>query len=843
MENASHAKARLLACQECYHCVEAIGLSGIGKKGVLVVAKSLTDEKLPENRAAFLDLMVLLVSRMNNDVQRLSKICGSSLSIKARGLVEERMRKVEKDGGLPSPTKSKASGIPSGIPSRADSVSSRMSRLPNSDQSTPKSKLVESKSMKFETFSKGTVAADTNEMTFDDELPALDLRLGKRSPHATLTKSSSLQQPSPPSSLPKLNFSEKPGFSQTSGNSPVLGGTVSFSDSTSDPLVQNLFSTSSESNSENSTKVKSAANIYTLDGGTNEAIGAAASLRARLLKIREKNNGAASSKQNKTKSNLGDGEDHNNSIEIELQADNTLVVLNPVLDEYLTAFRKLVEQVPPLKETDSDLNKCIEILKNMHAAVSQQTNLAVNMDSANINNLREDIKDRISEVFEVLTRVIGFGFNCHPTTVNAGMSVPLLSVNLASLMAVFRSPELAILINADDLTILIKEAATALLDKRLASTSSNPSPLDEATSTQMVRAINKLAVQAATGARRDFAIQALFRLQEQLSLNATPYKDSIFNVRLSRIVTKLMSRVIKAEESIKIGDSVPPPFDSSTVDIEAIICCLDDTLMAAVRAEKDGIVEGVTAIRNSAKLVLTAMLKARGEANTLCELMANMGMDPVNSELGKLLSSCSADLGISSSTGATDSASKGPDIASLVSAVGSSNGAAERKSAVNALKEYKQLHGDTELNMHLENVSGTFRDFLLEQLSEQPRSPSPKTSSSAMTERLKLFRSKLGPKDGAIAVTTVPAINVTRMSEDTGSKSVLTESSASPVKSGANAFRDRLAAANEKRSDLSSSANNILLPSPSGDAGSRAAALRARLQAVRMQSNLPNNGN
>ena len=41
MESSSQSKARLLACQDCYECVESIGLSGIGKKGVLVVAKSL----------------------------------------------------------------------------------------------------------------------------------------------------------------------------------------------------------------------------------------------------------------------------------------------------------------------------------------------------------------------------------------------------------------------------------------------------------------------------------------------------------------------------------------------------------------------------------------------------------------------------------------------------------------------------------------------------------------------------------------------------------------------------------------------------------------------------------
>jgi hypothetical protein len=71
--------------------------------------------------------------------------------------------------------------------------------------------------------------------------------------------------------------------------------------------------------------------------------------------------------------------------------------------------------------------------------------------------------------------------------------VPLLSVNLACLMAIFRSDVLPHEVMVEDLTILIKEAGKALLDPRLASSpAGDPSKLDEETSTQMVRAINKV---------------------------------------------------------------------------------------------------------------------------------------------------------------------------------------------------------------------------------------------------------------------------------------------------------------------------------------------------------------
>jgi hypothetical protein len=89
-------------------------------------------------------------------------------------------------------------------------------------------------------------------------------------------------------------------------------------------------------------------------------------------------------------------------------------------------------------------------------------------------------------------RLIDFGFKCHDTDINGGMSVPLLSVNLASLMAIFRSEDISKTIRVEDLTVLIKAAGKALLDPRLASASS-VNALDEATSTQMVRAINKVS--------------------------------------------------------------------------------------------------------------------------------------------------------------------------------------------------------------------------------------------------------------------------------------------------------------------------------------------------------------
>lgn len=87
-------------------------------------------------------------------------------------------------------------------------------------------------------------------------------------------------------------------------------------------------------------------------------------------------------------------------------------------------------------------------------------------------------------------RLIEFSFDCGIETVNEKMSIPLLSVCLATLMALFRDNELSHKVSQDNLTLLIRQTGTALLDNRLGTSS----VLDEATASQMVRALNKVRV-------------------------------------------------------------------------------------------------------------------------------------------------------------------------------------------------------------------------------------------------------------------------------------------------------------------------------------------------------------
>jgi hypothetical protein len=74
------------------------------------------------------------------------------------------------------------------------------------------------------------------------------------------------------------------------------------------------------------------------------------------------------------------------------------------------------------------------------------------------------------------------------------MSVPLLSVDLASLMAIFRSNDLSKAVQVEDWAVLIKKAGKALLDPRLASLSAG-ALLDEATISAQIKPVFTTEIQ------------------------------------------------------------------------------------------------------------------------------------------------------------------------------------------------------------------------------------------------------------------------------------------------------------------------------------------------------------
>ena len=415
-------------------------------------------------------------------------------------------------------------------------------------------------------------------------------------------------------------------------------------------------------------------------------------------------------------------------------------------------------------------------------------------------------------------------------------------------------------VSHDALTLLIRETGQALLDSRLSVSSHRVSSLDESTGSQMVRAINKLAVQASTSSARHISLGALMSLQQQLLLQETETpNEAAFNRRISRIVTKLFGKVIKAEQ----GEV--DPFSSATVDMEALICAIENMLVAVYddpQASKSQHDDTRLTCESMATVLLQAMTSARGSSD-IRELIAESSLDS-SSHLSSLIDSVaplsnmsslpSFSLSPSSPSPSKQAVSK--DVASLVSAVATARVGVERDHAAVNLRRHREQHGDEDLNTHLSKVSSTFRSFVLQHLNEAPSNGADavvegniSNTGMAVSDRLRTLRSKLHATEntttedlveGSLTLSSpVLAIPRTRTSsiplvipsspQQTSTTQIPVPKLSTPSKSNSvSSLRQRLAAAQQSRAKNDEGQTKSTF--------GHAAALRARLEAVKKQN-------
>lgn len=89
--------------------------------------------------------------------------------------------------------------------------------------------------------------------------------------------------------------------------------------------------------------------------------------------------------------------------------------------------------------------------------------------------------------------MLEFGFRCGSPSNRNALSVPLLSVSIAGLMAIFLDGKLACQVNPQSLSLVIYQGTASLLDRRLSATATQEiSGLDSSTLKKMVKAINKV---------------------------------------------------------------------------------------------------------------------------------------------------------------------------------------------------------------------------------------------------------------------------------------------------------------------------------------------------------------
>lgn len=215
------------------------------------------------------------------------------------------------------------------------------------------------------------------------------------------------------------------------------------------------------------------------------------------------------------------------------------------------------------------------------------------------------------------------------------------------------------------------------------------------------------------------------------------------------MVVKLFSRVVKAEESVE------DPYVQGKIDMEALICSLEDILASNennIPSEADDVsIEMI-------KSLLKSILSVQGSATAIRGLMEELDIDPITSALGKLLIQCDGDLGtidteiVTHPTVNTVPPKMTPskDVASLVSRLGCAPPGEEREAALASIRAYKLEYGDTELDTHLQQLSGPFREYIMEQINRDP-SPMKKQMSNdatsgtndSMSDRIRSLRSRL----------------------------------------------------------------------------------------------------
>lgn len=416
----------------------------------------------------------------------------------------------------------------------------------------------------------------------------------------------------------------------------------------------------------------------------------------------------------------------------------------------------------------------------------------------------------------------------------------------------------------------------------------------------------QLAVQAATGSERHIALQALMTLQQELCLSET--EDDVFTGRLSRVITKLFARVIKAEEG---SDAA---YTQDRIDMESLICSIEDALTACQSKNLPGQLDATNVCIDMVTSLVQSIVGMYGGTAPLLRQMEDLGIDSIGSALGEIISTSlvettalekpnsspallslisksqfdiesTIEAVIGDSTNRPQPTTPSRDVASLVSRLGRAPLGLERESALEAIREFKATYGSEELDTHLQQLSGAFRDFILDQLKTDPAPQQLLTSGltgTSVSDRIRNLRWRLQAADGpnqqmttvvveddpvpaqsppqpmppaskqdenqsvqeAAVTTTLSAVstNISKVSKPSPSKlaaPMQSRLSMSASSSSAQTLRERLAARHSSRlltttaEMVDSTTNDDATSSHGATSLGRAAALRARLEAVK----------
>mmetsp|Transcript_23144 Transcript_23144/g.68292 ORF Transcript_23144/g.68292 Transcript_23144/m.68292 type:complete len:726 (-) Transcript_23144:89-2266(-) len=635
---------------------------------------------------------------------------------------------------------------------------------------------------------------------------------------------------------------------------------------------------------------------------TKSATGSAASLRARLEHIRSKHKPSATSQVEESTNSGGNDydlplppsraqytsperTDDPGSMLPPVPSRPTLteehIVPESLYDVVISALDSLLKRQKPVSDNDQDISRASDALERVHASLSKEQKSDHVYDSIELQELRRGTMASMCEFVDRLMRVLEFSFDCGPSDVSGGISVQLATLAVSTAQQIFVNHDLSHLVSSSDtLALLIRQTVTGLLDSRLA-TPTDAAPNKWYTDVKRLsKCINKLAIQAAVSSPRHTAFPALMLLQLQCcTANAQDVSGgdadpaSLTN-RLSRVVAKLCNRVAKTEETAN------NPY-SGGVDIETLLCAMEDTLVAShdteIEVGKSGAMEPCNTM---VRFVMMSALKSKssaGGATYFRSILKDISIDAHGSMLGKVISSCDVELNGAPSSAQQDgsatsrSSEENHDditLASLLSDIAKSD---DRARSLASLRAFMAENPTVDIHSHLEPLSENFRAYVLEQLKLQDNGAQNRqvtTSSSLkstgqgreeaarslpMSERIRSLKSRLNATEAAMQSAVVssgsapdpsPSEQVRSISQPRSramsqprSRAIsqprsreagfVSHSDELTRNKSVSSIRERLAAANSSRSV------NRPAPTEESSALGHAAALRARLEAVR----------
>ena len=369
--------------------------------------------------------------------------------------------------------------------------------------------------------------------------------------------------------------------------------------------------------------------------------------------------------------------------------------------------------------------------------------------------------------------------------------------------------------------------------------------------------------------------------------NISPSDLTNAHHRMSRIITKLFSRVLKAE-----GNETNP-FSSKDFDLDAVFGTLESVLSksqpsgsysVSIFSETSDITDldsmggdKMAPCRTMCNNFMMEVLKAKHAQNQATDVKISLRKigDLRESCTGRLFISCCSELGLDGLVSPQKEKSPNKDtsnqdydadhLSELIFAVGNAEEDEDRVDALEDLREFMDQHPDIDLESHLSGLSDSFRKFIMQQMKSPFRRPmrlssrsllsglssapgTEKSSSSrttttastsntsdsnretmSMSEKLRYLKSKIN----AAEETAQSVI-------ESGTSKVMplppTEKMSSPS-TNFSTLRKRLAAASEKRSQTSSpeTPNNHHQAYEITTVGN-AANLRARLDTVKRMS-------